>query len=74
MAGATTQQNLGKGSGVFSGSLGHVQELVLELSTLALDNRSLFSRCKDRLFTIVLMMMMMMMVLVLALVLVMVMV
>ena len=73
MAGATTQQNLGKGSGVFSGSLGHVQELVLELSTLALDNRSLFSRCKDRLFTIVLMMMMMM-VLVLALVLVMVMV
>ena len=73
MAGATTQQNLGKGSGVFSGSLGHVQELVLELSTLPLDNRSLFSRCKDRLFTIVLMMMMMM-VLVLALVLVMVMV
>jgi hypothetical protein len=46
----------------------------LELSTLPLDNRSLFSRCKDRLFTIVLMMMMMMMVLVLALVLVMVMV
>jgi hypothetical protein len=45
----------------------------LELSTLPLDNRSLFSRCKDRLFTIVLMMMMMM-VLVLALVLVMVMV
>jgi hypothetical protein len=44
----------------------------LELSTLPLDNRSLFSRCKDRLFTIVLMMMMM--VLVLALVLVMVMV
>ena len=73
MAGATTQQNLGKGSGVFSGSLGHVQELVLELSTLPLDNRSLFSGCKDRLFTIVLMMMMMM-VLVLALVLVMVMV